>query len=104
MSGAAVVAGTILAAAIEKLQVNLVGIIPTAENMPSGKSMRPGDIVKTSSGKTIEIDNTDAEGRIILADALDFASKVKPSVIIDLATLTRSEEHTSELQSLRHLV
>ena len=88
MSGAAVVAGTILAAAIEKVPVNLIGIIPAAENMPSGKSMRPGDIVKTSSGKTIEIDNTDAEGRVILADALDFASKLKPGVIIDLATLT----------------
>jgi leucyl aminopeptidase len=88
MSGAAVVAGTILAAAFEKIPVNLIGIIPAAENMPSGKSMRPGDIVKTSSGKTIEIDNTDAEGRIILADALDFASKVNPGVIIDLATLT----------------
>jgi leucyl aminopeptidase len=88
MSGAAVVAGTILAAAIEKIPVNITGIIPTAENMPSGKSMRPGDIIKTSSGKTIEIDNTDAEGRIILADALDFASKIKPGVIIDLATLT----------------
>ena len=88
MSGAAVVAGTILAAAIEKVPVNIIGIIPTAENMPSGKSMRPGDIVKTSSGKTIEVDNTDAEGRIILADALDFASKLNPTVIIDLATLT----------------
>ncbi|MDR3665510.1 MAG: leucyl aminopeptidase [Ignavibacteriaceae bacterium] len=88
MSGAAVVAGTILAAAIEKIPVNIIGIIPTAENMPSGKSMRPGDIVKTSSGKTIEVDNTDAEGRIILGDALDFASKLNPAVIIDLATLT----------------
>jgi leucyl aminopeptidase len=88
MSGAAVVAGTILAATIEKIPVNITGIIPTCENMPSGKSMRPGDIVKTSSGKTIEIDNTDAEGRIILADALDFASKLNPGVIIDLATLT----------------
>ena len=88
MSGAAVVAGTILAAAIEKIPVSLIGIISAAENMPSGKSMRPGDIVKTSSGKTIEVDNTDAEGRIILADALDFASKLNPAVIIDLATLT----------------
>jgi leucyl aminopeptidase len=88
MSGAAVVAGTILAAAIEKLPVNIIGIIASAENMPSGKSMRPGDIVKTASGKTIEIDNTDAEGRIVLSDALDFASKLKPTLIIDLATLT----------------
>jgi leucyl aminopeptidase len=88
MSGAAVVVGTILAAAAEKLPINIIGIIAAAENMPSGKSIRPGDIVKTSSGKTIEIDNTDAEGRIILADALDFACRLKPSQIIDLATLT----------------
>jgi len=88
MSGAAAVAGAILAASLEKLQVNIIGIIPSAENMPSGKSVRPGDIVKTSSGKTIEVDNTDAEGRVILADGLDFASKEKPDIIIDLATLT----------------
>jgi leucyl aminopeptidase len=88
MSGAAVVAGTILAAAKAKLPINLLGIIPSAENMVSGASMRPGDIVVTSSGKSIEVDNTDAEGRMILADALDYASKQKPDVIIDLATLT----------------
>ncbi len=88
MSGAAVVAGTILAAAKAKLPVNILGVIPTAENMVSGKSVRPGDIVRTSSGKTIEVDNTDAEGRMILADALHYASQQKPDVIIDLATLT----------------
>ena len=88
MSGAAVVAGTILTAAKAKLQVNLLGVIPTVENMVSGSSMRPGDIIITASGKSIEVDNTDAEGRIILADALDFASKEKPDAIIDLATLT----------------
>lgn len=88
MSGAAVVAGTILAAVKSKLNMNIIGIIPSAENMPSGKSMRPGDIVITSSGKSIEVDNTDAEGRMILADALHFASQKKPDVIIDLATLT----------------
>lgn len=88
MSGAAVVAGTIIAAAKNKLPMNIIGIIPSAENMISGSSLRPGDIIKTSSGKTIEVDNTDAEGRVILADALDFASKLKPDVIIDLATLT----------------
>lgn len=88
MSGAAVVAGTILAAAKSKLPVNIVGIIPAAENMLSGSSMRPGDIVVTSSGKTIEVDNTDAEGRMILADALNYASKLNPAAIIDLATLT----------------
>ncbi len=88
MSGAAVVAGTILAAAKAKLPINLLGVIPSAENMVSGKSYRPGDIIITASGKSIEVDNTDAEGRIILADALDYASKSKPDVIIDLATLT----------------
>ncbi len=88
MSGAAVVAGTVLAAAKAKLPVNILGIIPSAENMPSGSSMRPGDIVVTASGKSIEVDNTDAEGRMILADALDYASSQKPDVIIDLATLT----------------
>lgn len=88
MSGAAVVAGTILAAAKARLPLELIGIMPCAENMPSGKSMRPGDIVTTASGKTIEVDDTDAEGRMILSDALDFASKTKPDLIIDLATLT----------------
>ena len=88
MSGAAVVAGTLLAAAESKLNINLTGIIPTCENMLSGNSVRPGDVVTTASGKTIEIDNTDAEGRVILADALDYASKLKPDIIIDLATLT----------------
>lgn len=88
MSGAAVVAGTILAAAASKLNIEIIGIIPAVENMPSGSAYRPGDIVKTASGKTIEVDNTDAEGRIVLADALDYASKLKPDAIIDLATLT----------------
>ena len=88
MSGAAVVAGTILAAIKSKLTINIIGIIPAAENMLSGTSMRPGDIVVTSSGKSIEVDNTDAEGRMILADALNYASKLNPDIIIDLATLT----------------
>ena len=90
MSGAAVVAGAILAAAKANLPVNILGIIPSAENMLSGKAIKPGDIVMTSSGKSIEIVDTDAEGRVILSDALDFASKEKPDVIIDLATLTGS--------------
>jgi leucyl aminopeptidase len=88
MSGAAVVAGTILAAAASNLPVEITGIIPAVENMPSGSSYKPGDIVRTASGKTIEIDNTDAEGRVALSDALDYASKLKPDMIIDLATLT----------------
>ncbi len=88
MSGAAAVLSTIFAAAEFKLKVNLIGLIPLAENLPSGKSMKPGDIIRTASGKSIEIDNTDAEGRLILADALEYASKFKPKVVIDLATLT----------------
>ncbi len=88
MSGAAVVAGTIISAAKLKLPVNITILIPSAENMPSGSAMRPGDIVTTSSGKTIEVDNTDAEGRVVLADALHYASKLNADVVIDLATLT----------------
>lgn len=88
MSGAAVVAAAILAASSVKIPINILGVIPAAENMLSGSSMRPGDIVRTMSGKTIEVDNTDAEGRMILADALSYASKYKPDEIIDLATLT----------------
>ncbi len=88
MSGAAVVAGTLLAAYKVNLPVEITGIIPAAENMISGEAMRVGDVVKTASGKTIEVGHTDAEGRMILADALDYASKLKPDEIIDFATLT----------------
>lgn len=88
MSGAATVVSTIFAAAELKLKTNLIGLIPLAENMPSGKAMKPGDIIRTASGKTIEIDNTDAEGRLILADALEYAAKFNPKLVIDLATLT----------------
>lgn len=88
MSGAALVAGTMLAAAKAKIPIEILGVIPSAENMINGEAMRPGDIVKTASGKTIEVGHTDAEGRMILADALDYASKQKPDEIIDFATLT----------------
>jgi leucyl aminopeptidase len=88
MSGGAVVAGILLAAAKANLQIEILGIIPAAENMISGEAMRVGDIVKTASGKTIEVGHTDAEGRMILADALDYASKQNPAEIIDFATLT----------------
>lgn len=88
MSGAAVVAGTLLAASKAKLPFEILGVIPAAENMINGEAMRPSDIVKTASGKTIEVGHTDAEGRMILADALDYASKQKPDEIIDFATLT----------------
>lgn len=88
MAGGAVAAGLIKAANELKLPYNITVVIPAVENMLSGSAMRPGDIVRTSSGKTIEVDNTDAEGRMILADALHYASKLKPDLLIDLATLT----------------
>lgn len=88
MSGAAAVIGTIEAAARLKLPVHLVGLIPATENMPSGSAVKPGDIVRHYGGKTSEVDNTDAEGRLILADALGYAEKYKPDAVIDLATLT----------------
>jgi leucyl aminopeptidase len=88
MSGAAVVVGTMIAAAKNNLPVHLYGIIPSAENMVSGESIRPGDIIKISNNKTVEIEDTDAEGRVVLADALHYASQLKPDQIIDLATLT----------------
>jgi leucyl aminopeptidase len=88
MMGAATVLGSVLAAADLKLPVNLVGLMPLTENLPSGSAYKPGDIVRFRSGKTAEIDNTDAEGRVILADALDYAKEFKPRVIVDYATLT----------------
>lgn len=88
MSGAAAVIGTLEAAARLQLPVNLIGLIPATENMPSGSAMKPGDIIRHFGGKTSEVDNTDAEGRLILADALAYASSLKPAAVIDLATLT----------------
>ena len=89
MSGAAAVAATLVAAAETNLKVGLIGIIPLVENMPSGTASRPGDIVSSYDGKTVEIGNTDAEGRLILIDAIAYAAKqYKPDAIIDMATLT----------------
>jgi len=88
MCGAASVFGTITAIAEMKLPINVVAIIPTTENMPGGKATKPGDIVTSMSGQTIEILNTDAEGRLILCDALTYAERYKPEVVIDIATLT----------------
>lgn len=88
MAGGAVVVGIIKAAAALKIPVELIGIVPAVENAISGSSFRPGDIIKTSSGKSIEVMDTDAEGRLILADGLEFAGKQKPDEIIDFATLT----------------
>ena len=88
MCGAASVFGTVAAVAEMKLPINLVGIVPATENMPDGLATKPGDIVTSMSGQTIEVLNTDAEGRMILCDALTYAEKFKPDVVIDIATLT----------------
>lgn len=88
MSGGAAVLGTVCAAAMLKLPVNIVGIIPATENLPGGSAYKPGDILRSMSGITIEVLNTDAEGRLILSDALAYADRFKPAAIIDLATLT----------------
>ena len=88
MCGAASVLGTLKAAALLKLPLNLTVLVPTAENMPGGGASRPGDIVTSMSGQTIEILNTDAEGRLILCDALTYAARFDPDTVIDVATLT----------------
>jgi leucyl aminopeptidase len=88
MGGAAAVLGAMQAVGELKLPLHVVGLISSAENMPSGTAYKPGDIIKTLSGKTIEVLNTDAEGRIVLADALFYAQRYQPDGIIDLATLT----------------
>lgn len=89
MAGAAAILGIFKALAILKPKINVTGLIAACENMPSGSAIKPGDIVRSLNGKTIEIINTDAEGRIVLADTLAYASsKIKPDVLIDLATLT----------------
>ncbi len=88
MAGAASVLGALQAAAELRLPVHVVGLIPATENMPGGGAIKPGDIVTSLSGQTIEILNTDAEGRLILCDALSYAERYKPAVVIDIATLT----------------
>ncbi len=88
MCGAASVAGALCAAAAAELPINVVAILAAAENMPSGKASRPGDIVTTMSGQTVEILNTDAEGRLLLCDALTFAKRYQPRAVVDVATLT----------------
>lgn len=88
MTGGAEVLAAIRAAARLRLPIRLVSILPVAENMPGGRAMKPGDIIKTLSGKTVEVQNTDAEGRLILADALAYAQRYKPVALVDIATLT----------------
>lgn len=88
MSGGAAVIHTIALAARLKLKKNIVALVPAVENMPSGSSYHPGDVLRSMSGKSIEILNTDAEGRVILADALHYAKEWKPALVVDVATLT----------------
>uniref|UniRef100_A0A803T9R6 Cytosol aminopeptidase n=1 Tax=Anolis carolinensis TaxID=28377 RepID=A0A803T9R6_ANOCA len=88
MGGAATICSAIITAAELKLPLNMIGLTPLCENMPSGKANKPGDVVKAKNGKTIQVDNTDAEGRLVLADALCYAHSFKPRAIVDAATLT----------------
>ena len=88
MCGAASVFGALVAAAELELPINVVGVVPSSENLPDGDANKPGDIVTTMSGKTVEVLNTDAEGRLILCDSLTYTEKFKPDTVIDIATLT----------------
>ena len=88
MCGAASVLGTLRAVAELRLKLNVVGLVPTCENMPGGAATKPGDVVTSMSGQTVEILNTDSEGRLILADALSYAERFEPQAVVDIATLT----------------
>jgi leucyl aminopeptidase len=88
MGGAASVLGTMRAIAELKPRINVVGLIVACENMPSGRALKPGDVIRSLSGQTIEVLNTDAEGRLILCDALTYAERLKPAAVVDIATLT----------------
>ncbi len=88
MCGAASVFGTLRAIAELKAKVNVIGLVAACENMPSGRATKPGDVVTSMSGQTIEVLNTDAEGRLILADALTYAERYEPEAVVDIATLT----------------
>jgi leucyl aminopeptidase len=88
MCGAASVLGALQAVAQMRLPLNVVGIVPSTENMPGGRATKPGDVVKTMSGQSVEILNTDAEGRLILCDALTYSERLKPACVVDVATLT----------------
>lgn len=90
MAGAATVMAVMAAVHSLELPIKVVGLVPAAENMPSGTALKPGDVVTMSNGKTVEVDNTDAEGRLLLADALAYSEKFNPDYVIDLATLTGS--------------
>jgi len=102
MCGGASVIGTLQACAEMELPLNVIGVVPASENLPDGDANKPGDIVTSMSGQTIEVLNTDAEGRLILCDALTYCERFKPAAIIDIATLTGAcivalGKHTSGL-------
>ncbi len=104
MTGAASVFGAVKAVAEIGLEANVIGVVPACENMPSGRATKPGDVVHSMSGQTIEVINTDAEGRLILCDALTYARRFKPDVVVDVATLTGAcvialGAHTSAIMS-----
>ena len=88
MCGAASVIATMQVVSELKLPINIVGVVASAENMPGSKATKPGDVVRTMSGKTVEILNTDAEGRLVLADALTYVERFEPRSVVDIATLT----------------
>jgi leucyl aminopeptidase len=88
MCGAAAVLGTLRAIAEMGLPLNVVGLVPACENLPSGRAVKPGDVITSMSGLTVEVQNTDAEGRLILCDALAYAARFKPAAVVDIATLT----------------
>jgi leucyl aminopeptidase len=88
MTGGAEVLAAIRAASRLRLPLHIIGLLPATENMPGGGAIKPGDILTTMSGQTVEVQNTDAEGRLILADGLHYATRYKPAAIIDIATLT----------------
>jgi leucyl aminopeptidase len=88
MCGAASVLGTLKAAAMMKLPLNVIGVIPSTENMPGGAATKPGDVITSMSGQSVEILNTDAEGRLILCDALTYVERFDPECVVDIATLT----------------
>lgn len=88
MSGGAIVVATINALAENNVKCNIKGFVALTENLPGGKATKPGDVVTARNGKTICVDNTDAEGRLVLVDALDYAAEFKPKMILDIATLT----------------
>jgi leucyl aminopeptidase len=103
MAGAASVIGAFYAAAKSKLPVYMVGLIPATDNRPGGNALTPGDVITMHSGKTVEVKNTDAEGRLILADALSYAKKYNPQLVVDLATLTGAAAKAIGIQGIVYM-